>query len=178
MVLFSLSGVYHMMVRDTTSRAVLERLDHSAIFILIAGTCTPALGILFRGPLRWGMLLAIWTITIASITLKTIFFSGLPQWAGLALYLVLGWLGVFPAVLLARRYGLAFIKPLIWGGIFYSIGATMDFLGWGVVLPGIIHQHELFHLFVLAGAFMHWWFVWSFATGEVGVAGLPSDYPS
>src|SRR5687767_2832187 len=58
-VLFSLSGVYHQMERGGTAHRVLERLDHGAIFVLIAGTFTPVHGILFRGPLRWGPLVLI-----------------------------------------------------------------------------------------------------------------------
>jgi channel protein (hemolysin III family) len=168
-VLLSLSGVYHMMVRGGTAREVMERLDHGAIFILIAGTCTPAHGLLFPSPLRWGLLLLLWTTTIAAITLKTIFFTVLPEWLGLSFYLALGWSGFIPAIYLVRWYGFAFVKPLLLGGIIYSAGATLEFLNWLVLIPGLVHPHELFHLAVLGGAFCHWLFVWQFATGEVRV---------
>jgi channel protein (hemolysin III family) len=168
-LLLSLSGVYHMMVRGTTARDVMERLDHGAIFILIAGTCTPAHGLLFRSPLRWGMLLLLWTTTITAITLKTIFFADLPEWLGLSFYMALGWVGFIPAVALGRRHGFAFIKPLLVGGFVYSIGATGEYFGWLVLIPGVAGPHEVFHLAVLVGAFFHWLFVWQFATGQVPV---------
>jgi channel protein (hemolysin III family) len=168
-LLFSMSGVYHMMVRRGTAHQVFERLDHGAIFILIAGTFTPALGLLFHGWLRWGPLLLIWAAAVTGITLKTIFFENLAEWLGLSFYLSLGWFGIFSTILLTRRYGFGFVKPLLLGGLVYTCGGIMEFLGWPMILPGIIHPHELFHLAVLAGAILHWRFVWQFAKGDTPV---------
>ncbi len=114
-LLMAMSGVYHMMVRGGAAHRVMERLDHGAIFVLIAGTFTPTLGILFRGWLRWGQLSLIWVAAIVGITLKTIFFDDLAEWLGLSFYLTLGWFGSISALLLLRRYGFDFIKPLLWG---------------------------------------------------------------
>jgi channel protein (hemolysin III family) len=175
-LLLSMSGVYHMVVRGGAAHKVMERLDHGAIFILIAGSFTPAHGILFRGWLRWGPLLLIWGAAITGITLKTVFFDDLPEWLGLSLYLTLGWCGIFSGTLLACRYGFAFVKPLFMGGLAYSIGAVIDFLKWSTVLPGVIHPHELLHLAVLLGVFFHWLFVWQFATGEPFVLGRPGRF--
>ncbi|MHC4406417.1 MAG: PAQR family membrane homeostasis protein TrhA [Planctomycetota bacterium] len=166
-LLFSMSGVYHMMVGGGPAHQVMERLDHGAIFVLIVATFTPAHGLLFRGWLRWGILLLIWTAGITGITLKTIFFDDLAEWLGLSFYLTLGWFGGVSAILLARRYGFAFIKPLLLGGLAYTIGAVMEFLGRPVVIRGVIHPHDVFHMAVLLGAFLHWLFVCQFAAGEV-----------
>ena len=164
--LLSMSGVYHMMVQGGTARRVMGRLDHGAIFILIAGTFTPAHGILFRGWQRWAPLLFIWAAAISGITLKVIFFDQLPQWFGLCLYLILGWFGAFAGVLLAQRYGFSFIAPLLLGGVAYSIGGLLDIFGWPVVVSGVIHPHEVFHVAVLAGVFCHLLFIWQFAAGS------------
>lgn len=171
-LLFSLSGLYHMMVRGGTAHRVLELLDHGAIFVLIAGTYTPMHGLLFQGPLRWGPLFLIWAAAITGIILKTVFFDDLAEFFGVALYLTLGWCGAASAILLGRRYGFAFIKPLLWGGAAYSVAAVVQFVGWLVVIPGVIHSHEVCHLAVLTGAFLHWLFVWQFAAGEPSVRGL------
>jgi channel protein (hemolysin III family) len=165
-LLFSMSGVYHMMVRGGGAHRVLERLDHGAIFVLIAGTFTPTLGILFRGWLRWGQLVLIWAAAITGITLKTIFFDDLVEWLGLSFYLTLGWFGGVSAVFLARRYGFAFIKPLLWGGIAYSLGGVVDFLRWPTLVPRVVQAHEVFHLAVIVGAVFHWRFIWQFASGR------------
>jgi hemolysin III len=85
----------------------------------------------------------------------------------LSFYLTLGWFGGVSAVLLVRRYGFAFIKPLLWGGIAYSIGGVVDFLRWPTVVPRVVEGHEVFHVAVLVGAVFHWRFIWQFAGGEV-----------
>jgi channel protein (hemolysin III family) len=163
-LLLSLSGVYHQMVRGGTAHRVIERLDHGAIFVLIAGTFTPTHGLLFRGLLRWGPLAFVWTVAITGITLKTIFFSSLAEWVGLSLYLGLGWFGGFSGYLLWRRFGFAFMRPLLVGGVAYSVGAVSEYWAWPVVVPGVVQAHEVFHLAVLVGALIHWRFVWQFAT--------------
>ncbi|MBX9677852.1 MAG: hemolysin III family protein [Gemmataceae bacterium] len=169
-VLFSMSGVYHMMPADTTARAVMGRLDHNAIFVLIAASFTPAHGILFRGWMRWGPLAFIWVFAVAGITLKTLFFESLPEYVGLGLYLAMGWCGAFSGAILALRYGYRFIRPLLWGGIAYSIGGTLDGLRWPTLLPGVIRPHEVFHVAVLVGALLHWKFNMHFADGSIGPA--------
>lgn len=165
-LLFSMSGVYHMMERGGTARMVMERLDHGAIFVLIAGSFTAAHGLLFRGWLRWGPLCLVWTAAIIGITLKSIYFDDVPEWLGLTFYLALGWTGAFSAIVLAQRFGFAFLKLLLVGALAYSIGGAMEFLGWPVLIPGVVHSHEVFHLAVLTGAFSHWLFIWSFADGR------------
>lgn len=164
--LFSMSGVYHMMAPSGLASQVMVRLDHAAIFVLIAGTFTPVHGLLFRGWLRWGLLLFIWTVAITAITLKTVFFDRFSDGLGLTFYLALGWFGAVSGVLLARRHGFTFIKPLVWGGVAYSIGGVMEALHWPVLIPGVVHQHEVFHVAVLVGAVFHWWFIWQFAAGQ------------
>ncbi len=174
-LLLSMSGVYHMMVRGSTAHRVFERLDHSAIFILIAGSFTPALGILFHGWKRWAPLLFIWTVAITGVTLKSIFFDDLAEWFGLTLYLAMGWFGAYLGVLLGRRYGFNFVKPLFIGGVAYSIGAIVDFTKFLIVIPGVVHPHELLHIAVLMGAFWHWLFIWQFAAGRTPRSRVPLE---
>jgi channel protein (hemolysin III family) len=176
--LMAMSAAYHMLPVGTGGRAVMERLDHSAIFVLIAGTFTPAHGILFRGPLRWGSLLTIWAAAITGITIKAVFFTSLPEALGLSLYLALGWIGAISAVLLWRRYGLAFLAPLLLGALAYTVGAVLEYFNgrWLQWIPGVVDAHGLFHLAVLVGAGLHWWFVWGFASGRLPAArGAPAS---
>ena len=174
--LFSMSGVYHMMTRGSVAHQVMERLDHSAIFVLVAGTFTPIHGLLFRGWLRWGPLVLIWTGAAAGIILKTVFFEHVAEWVGLSLYLALGWVGVFGAFFLARQYGVAFIRLVVLGGIVYSLGAVMEYFGWLTLIPGVLHSHDLFHLTVLVAALLHWRFIWQIAVFDAPASheGLPA----
>lgn len=164
-VLMFTSSLFHMVVRGSPPHVIIERLDHAAIFILIAGTFTPSLGVLFQGWWRWLPLVIIWTAAIVGITLKTIFFDDFADEYGLALYLGMGWFGSYSGVLLAWRYGFNFVKPLVFGGIAYSIGGVIDLMRSWTLIPGVIHMHELFHITVLMGAFWHWLFIWQFANG-------------
>src|SRR5579884_1523220 len=160
----SVSGVYHLLGAGA-GRAVLQRLDHAAIFVLIAGTNTPVYGVLFRGPGRWLPLLLIWSLAATAVTLKVVFFNDVPELLGVLLYLGLGWFGAHGGWLLWRRYGAAYVAPLLYGGLAYSAGAVLEFLRTPTLWAGVVGPHELFHLFVLLGAAFHWWFVFRLAPG-------------
>jgi len=161
--LLSMSGVFHSLDNGGTGRMILQRLDHAGIFILIAGTFTPVHTILFRGIWQWGMLLLIWTIAITSITLKIIYFDSIEEWLGLTMFLGMGWVGAVSGILLYKRFGLNFIKPLLYGAAAYTIGAVMEFLRWPNLIPGYLGPHELFHIAVLFGIGYHFWFIYTFA---------------
>jgi channel protein (hemolysin III family) len=170
-LLLSISGTYHLWSPDDGAiRDVLRRLDHAAIFVLIAGSFTPVHAILFRGKWRWGMLTGIWTVAVAGITLKTIYFTAIPEGFGLALYLGFGWLGLATWIALVRCFGFRFARPVLWGALAYTFGALTDFLRWPVLVPGIVGPHELFHLAVLAGLSFHWKFICSFASRVIPIA--------
>ena len=157
--LLSMSGTYHLLSHESAARVVLRRLDHAAIFTLIAGTFTPLHCILFNGPSRWGMLLFMWSMAAIGITLKTVFFNDVPNWLGLSFYLILGWAGLVSGGVLWRRYGYAFVRPLAWGGIAYTAGALFDFMKRPTIIPGVLGPHELFHIAVLVGIGLHWQFI-------------------
>ena len=163
-LLLSFSGVYHLLSPGTTARGVLMRLDHAAIFVLIAGSFTPVHVILLRDRWQWHLLACIWIAAIAGLVLKTVYFDAMPAWLGLLMYLGLGWQGVISTVALARRSGVRFVLPLVWGALAYTIGAVVDFQGWPVLIAGIVGPHEVFHLAVLAGISFHWAFI-------LGIAG-------
>jgi len=174
--LFSMSTGFHMMVRGGTAGRVLERLDHGAIFVLIAGTFTAVHGIVFKGAFRWVPLVIVWCVAAACVTLKTVFFESLPEWVGLSFYLGLGWAVALTAIPICRRHGFAHLAPLFYGGVAYSMGAFMEYMQWFVVIRGVVHAHEIWHLMVLAGALLHWWFVWNVAGDDI-VAGVRSPHP-
>jgi len=179
-LLLSFSGVYHLLSPGTTARGVLMRLDHAAIFVLIAGSFTPVHVILLRDLWHWHLLGWIWVLAVAGLVLKTVYFDAMPQWLGLLMYLGLGWVGLISTIALARRYDVRFVLPLVWGALAYTIGALVDFLEWPVLIAGVVGPHEVFHLGVVAGIAFHWAFIRGIASGaragvldaEVAVLGI------
>lgn len=165
-LLLAVSGVYHLLTPETTARVVMQRVDHAAIFVLIAGTITAAHAILFCGLWRWGMIVLIWLLAATGIVLKVFFFEGVSEALGLGFYLGMGWIGVISGVRVWRLYGGELLRPLIAGGLAYTAGAVLEFCRWPELAPGILGPHELFHLCVLAGVGFHWVFVNRFADGQ------------
>ncbi len=163
----SMSGVFHLLSPGSLARAVFQRLDHAAIFVLIAATYTPVHVILFRGLMCWGTLLIVWSVAITGIVLKSVFFNDIPEWISLSLYLGLGWFGIFSTIQLHKRFGLDYIKPILYGALAYTIGATLEFLRIPILIPDVIGPHELFHIFVLVGISMHWAFMHRLARFEL-----------
>lgn len=161
-LLLCMSGVFHLL-GPGAGRDVLQRLDHAAIFVLIAGTMTPVHAILFRGAWRWGMLGFIWTVAVAGVTLKSIFFTSLPAWAGTLLYVGMGWVGVISFTALVRRHRFRFARHLIFGGIAYTLGAALELFDPPPLVLGVVRSHELFHVAVLVGLGLHWRFIWKIA---------------
>ena len=163
MLLLSMSFVYHMMATGGTARAVMLRLDVAAIFVLIASTFTAIHGILFVGWKRWVVIGLLWVIAITGITIRTIFFNSIPSILGDGIFLLMGWVGVYSSWLLWQKYRWAAVRPIILGGLFYTIGAVINAQGQLVVIDKVWGSHETFHLFVLAGIGAHWAFIWRIA---------------
>ena len=157
--LLIISAVYHLLETSGIAHIVFQRLDHAAIFLVIAGTFTPIHCILFTGFLRWGFLIIVWILSISGLVIKTIYFTTIPEWLGLSFYLGLGWMGLLMGYKLWQRYGFSFIRPLVIGGICYTLGAIIEYQHKLIILPGILGPHEILHIFVLAGIGFQWWFI-------------------
>jgi hemolysin III len=165
-LLFTTSGLFHLFPRGSTAQAVFGRLDYASIFVLIAGSCTPTYAILFRGWFRWIGLAFIWTLAIAGVVAKTVFYNDIGHGVSIALYLFMGWSGAIAGFIAWRRYGNRFVAPLFAGAIASTLGTLFEanattYLFW----TGVIQSHELWHLAVLLGAAFHWTFIYQFASG-------------
>jgi len=158
--LFSMSGVYHLLDPAFVPRMVFQRLDHAAIWVLIAGTFTPTHLILFRGIWRWGILALVWIIGITGLVLEAVFFEDIPYWMSLTLYLGLGWMGLLTAWHFRKVFHDKSFHHLWKGGLAYSIGAILQHFDWPIIIEGVIGPHEIFHLLVITGAFYHWLFIY------------------
>jgi hemolysin III len=152
--LFSASAVYHLAMVRPGILQTLRKLDHSAIYLLIAGTYTPFCVNAFTGFFRWGLLTIIWAIALLGITVK-IFYIKAPRWLNAVVYVVMGWLclsamGQMPVVLP--------VNTMIWlliGGVVYTLGAVIYATKIFNFVPGKFGFHEVWHIFVLLGALAH-----------------------
>ncbi len=124
------------------------------IYVLIAGTYTPAAWSLMKPAWRRGTLAIVWCV--AGFCGARVWFGGiLPTWLSTLIYLGMGWGVLFCYRELARNLGHRTLLPLPLGGIFYSVGALINLARWPVLLPGVFGAHELFHFFVIAGSACH-----------------------
>ncbi|WP_245305151.1 PAQR family membrane homeostasis protein TrhA [Galactobacillus timonensis] len=155
-LLYGASASYHAFNLSYRANMVLKRIDHCSIFILIAGSYTPILTLFY--PSRW-MLALIWMVAAAGILFK-LFFVTCPRWVSSVLYITMGWLCIFILPALIQSLG-SKLFLLVLGGIFYTIGGFI----YAAKKPIFAREaetgfgnHELFHLFVLAGSLCHYLF--------------------
>lgn len=157
--LLSMSGVYHLLERETTARYVLRILDHAGIFLLIAGTLIAVHEVLFSGLMKWGVIIVASVIAAVGITLGSIFFNSISAYLTHTIYLAFGWLGLVSIIGIYRLKKDIYIRYLVYGGLAYTIGAVIDLIQLPILITGVLGAHELFHFAVLMGVFFHWKFL-------------------
>jgi hemolysin III len=152
------STLYHAVRAAQDRLEVFDRLDHVGIHLLIAGSYTPLAWNLMRGRWRWGTLAAVWGSTLAGSVL-ILGNARLSALLATCEYLALGWGAIFCYFEIARVVTHRPLRPLILGGLLYSVGAVLNLLQWPVIWPGVFGPHEIFHLWVMGGSFAHFWFM-------------------
>ena len=150
-LLYTASTLYHG-IQLPRAKAVLRRLDHSAIYLLIAGTYTPLLLVNLRGAWGWSLFGVIWGLAVAGIVLRMTPLSRLPAVAVL-LYVIMGWAVVVATKPLIHAVAPGGLLLLLLGGLAYTGG--LAFYGWRR-LP---YSHAVWHGFVLAGSVLHFFAV-------------------
>ena len=151
-----MSGVYHLLPRDTTARLVLRILDHAGIFLLIAGTLIALHITLFSGLMKWGVIILASMIASLGITFGSIYFNEIPEYMTHMVFLAFGWLGLVSVVGLWRLHKSVPVKYLVYGGLAYTVGAIIDLIRYPILIPGLVEAHEIFHFAVLVGVTFHW----------------------
>ena len=152
--MFSASGVYHLAKGKPAALQTLRKLDHSAIFLLIAGTYTPFCLIAFTGFWHWGLLTIIWAFAVVGVVVK-IFYVKAPRWLNAGIYVIMGWLCVMAAPQMRSVLSASTIVWLFAGGVIYTLGAVIYATKIFNFLPGKFGFHEIWHIFVLLGALAH-----------------------
>ncbi|MDD3655930.1 MAG: hemolysin III family protein [Atribacterota bacterium] len=147
--LYLCSTIYHGL-SDKKRKYLFQVLDHIAIYLLIAGSYTPLTLISLRGPWGWTILGIIWLIALIGILMKVFFFTK-TQVISTILYIIMGWLIVVAAKPLIATIPAGMLHLIIAGGLCYSSGIIF------FITPRIPYNHTIWHLFVLAGSFIHFW---------------------
>ncbi|MGE5403058.1 MAG: PAQR family membrane homeostasis protein TrhA [Ignavibacteriales bacterium] len=152
--MLSASAAYHLINMGPNVTRILRKVDHSAIFILIAGTYTPICMNLFGEYWKWKLLVTVWVIAAAGIVLK-IFFIGAPRWISTAVYLAMSWLSVLAGKEILSSFPTGAIMWLFIGGFFYTAGAIIYATKKLDLKPGVFGFHEVWHIFVILGCLSH-----------------------
>lgn len=157
-ILYGASGMYHALRIDESLLSYFRLLDHSAIYLLIAGTYTPVFALLLRGRLRVTMLSLIWALAVAGIACKWLL-TAPPYGVTVGIYVGLGWIGLLPAWQLVKAVGPRAMAWGLLGGLLYTAGAICDAVHWPVLIPGVVAWHEVLHVCDMGGTFTHVFFV-------------------
>ena len=154
-VLFASSAAYHIAKVTPRVQLMLRKMDHSAIYLLIAGTYTPICYHFFEGFWKWGMLAIIWSLALVGVVVK-VFIVKAPRWLTAGVYLVMGWMSLAAIGEMLRVMPLGALVLLAAGGLAYTIGAVIYITKMLDFVPGVFGFHEVWHIFVILGALVHY----------------------
>lgn len=153
-LLFAASSTYHLVRGSPRVMGILRKLDHAAIYLLIAGSYTPFCYNMFSGFWQWGLLVIVWSLALAGVIVK-IFIIKSPRWLNATIYLILGWLIVFAVREMLATLPVGALVWLVAGGGLYTVGAIIYATKILNFVPGKFGFHEVWHIFVILGALAH-----------------------
>ena len=149
--MFGVSALYHRLTWQPRARRWMRRLDHIAIYLLIAGTYTPFVLLALSGAWRWTLLPIVWGGALVAIVFKLAWIDA-PKWLDAAIGMSLGWIGIVALPPLWAHSGPVGVALLGLGGVLYTVGAVIYAARRPDPAPAVFGYHELFHLFVIAAA--------------------------
>jgi len=153
-IMFSTSATYHLVKARQSVTLWLRKLDHSAIYLFIAGTYTPICLHYFSGFYRWGLLAIIWGIAGVGIVVK-MFVINVPRWVNAGIYLLMGWLCLIAIKPMLTTMPTGALVWLVVGGLFFTLGAVIYTTKVFDFFPGVFGFHEVWHIFVILGCLSH-----------------------
>ena len=153
--LFSASSLYHAFKKEENEVSFWRRMDRLAIFFMIAGTYTPICYFCLEGPWRWTMIGLQWGLVGFGVC-SQLFFPKAPRSLYAAIYMVMGWLAIFPMGQILSNMSSPEKILLFTGGIAFTAGGLIYAIKRPRLVPGIFSFHELFHIFVLMGGTLHY----------------------
>ncbi|MFH1365203.1 MAG: hemolysin III family protein [archaeon] len=157
-LLYLTSALYHFFPVGSKSKRIFKKMDHSFIYLLIAGTYTPICLTVLRGGLGWSIFGIVWGFALLGVIIKSTNLK-INGWISTLTYILMGWtilIALSPLIDSVDKQG---IILLFAGGIFYTTGTIFFGLGKMASKKRLFGMHEIFHFFVAAGSFSHFWFM-------------------
>jgi len=151
-VLYMSSALYHSV--QSASKKVFQKFDHSAIYLLIAGSYTPFTLVTLRGAWGWSLFGVVWGLAVIGI-IQDLLFEKRRGLLSVVMYLLMGWIAMIAIRPLSRALPYAGMIWLVAGGLFYTIGVVFYALD-----KKLVHSHGIWHLFVLAGSLCHYFTIY------------------
>lgn len=153
-LLYSASSIYHSVISSDKVIKVLKRLDHSMIFILIAGSYAPFCLVALSGNVGFNLFLAVTICAVVGIGFKLLWIT-CPKWLSSTMYIGIGWFAIFAIYPMSKVLPAIALFWLVLGGIMYTIGGVIYAFKNEKIRIGAFGNHEIFHLFIMVGTLCH-----------------------
>jgi hemolysin III len=153
-MLFMASSLYHASKKEENDETILRKFDHIAIFFMIAGTYTPPTYAYLAGGWRVGILTAQWSLVLFGVLFKFFYLSA-PRALSAGIYVLMGWIAIIPIYKFYAAMPTPVFFLFITGGVAFTTGAIIYAAKKPDPFPDRFGFHEIFHLFILAGAALH-----------------------
>lgn len=163
-LMYGASTAYHWLPMKPSQEKLLRRIDHSMIYLMIAGSYTPIALVGLRDTWGWPMLAIIWSLAIYGVSQHVRHHRNRKpfnhrRWTHTVLYLIMGWISAAFLWQIARVYSVQSLGWLFGGGLAYTVGAAIYGIKRPNPWPGVFGFHDIFHLCVLLGSLCHFWFM-------------------
>jgi len=162
MVMYTVSALYHSIPWQERSKLRMRRIDHSMIYLVVAGTFTPIAIASLDGATLAVALATVWGLAITGIFLK-VFHPNVATWLSVTIQLVMGWSALVWMPAIYEDLGLAAVVLILAGGLSYTVGAIIYAMKRPWPFPRIFSYHEIFHVLVILGSALHFAAIYSIA---------------
>lgn len=154
-LLYSASATYHSVIGKDSVIKVLKKIDHSMIFVLIAGSYAPLCLVALHNSIGYALFTAVVACGVIGIIFKICWVT-CPRWISSTIYIGIGWLAVFAIYPLSKVLSWTGVFLILFGGVLYTIGGVIYALKKDKIKIGVFGTHEIFHIFIMLGSLCHY----------------------